>query len=298
MRVVVAGSSGLIGTELCTRLRTDGHDVVTLVRRQAGAGEIRWDPAAGSLPDGALDGVDAVVNLAGAGIGDHRWSDEYKRTLVSSRLTTTELLAERIGSAASPPAVFVSGSAIGFYGNRGDEVLDERAAPGDGFLSDLCVRWEAAATAARSAATKVAVIRTGIVLSGHGGALRKQLPLFKVGLGGRFGDGRQWQSWITLDDEVGAIRHLLSNPSDGAFNLTAPNPVTNAEFAKALGAALHRPTVVPVPSFGPKLLLGGELTEALLLEGQRVVPAALQAAGYHFTHPELAGALAAVLKQP
>jgi uncharacterized protein len=298
MRVLISGSSGLIGTALGSRLRADGHDVVALVRRQAGAGELRWDPAAVELPAGALDGVDAVVNLSGAGIGDHRWTDDYKRTLVASRLDGTRLLAAGIAAAASPPNVFVSGSAVGYYGDRGDNVLDEQSAPGSDFLSNLCVRWEDAAVAARSSATRVALIRTGIVLSPHGGALRKQLPLFRVGLGGRFGDGRQWQSWITLDDEVGAICHLLADPADGVFNLTAPNPATNAEMTHALGATLHRPAVLPIPSFAPKLLLGGELVEALLLGGQRVVPRALQAAGYEFGHPELPGALAALLRRP
>ena len=224
VRILVAGSSGLIGTALLSRLRVAGHEVSSLVRRQAGAGEVRWDPSAGELPDGALDGVDAVVNLAGAGINEHRWSDDYKRTWSSSRLQTTELLAAAIGAAAQPPAMFVSGSAVGYYGDRGDEVLDEQAPAGADFLADLCVRWEPAATPPARAATKVAVIRTGIVLTPKGGALRKQLPLFKFGLGGRFGSGRQWQSWIALDDEVGAIVHLLDHPADGAFNLTAPEP--------------------------------------------------------------------------
>lgn len=298
MHVLVAGGSGLIGTALSTRLRVDGHRVTALVRRAAGAGELRWDPAAGQIPDTALDGVDAVVNLAGAGINDHRWSDEYKRTLVSSRISTTELLATTIAAAATPPSVFVSGSAVGYYGDRGDEVLDEQSSAGADFLADLCQRWEAAAAAARSDATRVAVIRTGIVLTPKGGALRKQLPLFKLGLGGRFGSGKQWQSWISLDDEVGAIAHLLANPADGAFNLTAPNPVTNAEFAKTLGAALHRPAVLPIPLVGPKLLLGGELADALLDSSQRAVPAALQEHGYEFREPELAGALRALLSSP
>jgi uncharacterized protein (TIGR01777 family) len=294
----MAGSSGLIGTELQSRLRVAGHEVICLVRRRAGAGEIRWDPAAGNLPSGALDGVDAVVNLAGAGINEHRWTDEYKRTLVSSRLSGTQLLASAIGSASAPPVVFVSASAIGYYGDRGDEVLDESAPAGDGFLADLCVRWEQAATVARGGSTRVAVIRTGIVLTPKGGALRKELPLFKLGLGGRFGSGSQWQSWITLDDEVGAIAHLLEHPADEAFNLTAPNPVTNADMTKALGEVLHRPAVLPIPAVGPKLLLGGELAEALLYSSQRVVPAALQAGGYQFQHPDLVEALRALLSSP
>jgi uncharacterized protein (TIGR01777 family) len=295
MHVLVSGASGLIGTELKPRLRAAGHDVTALVRRAAGAGEVRWDPSSGSLPDGLLDGVDAVVNLAGAGINEHRWTDEYKRQLVSSRLEGTTLLAAAIRAAASPPGVFVSGSAIGYYGPRGVEKLEETAPAGATFLAELCVNWESAALSAASDRTRVAVVRTGIVLTPKGGALKKQLPLFKFGLGGKFGNGQQWQSWITLDDEVGAIIHLLTADVHGAVNLTAPTPVTNADFTKTLAKVLHRPAILPIPSFAPRLLLGGQLADALLFTGQRVVPAALQQSGFEFRDPELEPALRALL---
>jgi uncharacterized protein len=294
MDIVVTGSSGLIGTALVQRLRADGHTVRPLVRRAATAGEISWDPTAGTLDRGALEGVDAVVNLAGAGIGDHRWSDAYKRELVESRTRTTELLATSVAGLDRKPAVLLSGSAIGWYGDRGDDVVDERSAPGVGFLSELCVAWEATTAPAEAAGIRVAHLRTGIVLAKEGGALKKQLPLFKVGLGGRFGKGNQWQSWISLADEIGAIEHLLTADVSGAVNLTAPNPVTNAQFAKALGRVLNRPTVLPVPAFGPRLLLGHDLADALLFSGQRVLPTVLPSSGYRFQHETLDGALQSI----
>ena len=262
---------------------------------QTNSTSVSWDPASGSLQPSVIDGADAVINLSGAGIGDHRWSDEYKRELRDSRLRTTELLATTIAACEHRPSVFLSGSAIGWYGPRGDEELTETSASGDGFLADLCSSWEAATGAAEAAGIRTAHLRTGIVLSPKGGALRKQLPLFKCGLGGRFGTGRQWQSWISIDDEVGAIEFLLTTDVHGAVNLTAPNPVTNREFTETLGRVLRRPTVMPIPSFGPKLLLGGELATALLFTGQRVVPSVLQSAGYTFQHPTLDTALRALL---
>jgi uncharacterized protein len=300
LRIVVSGASGLIGTALTTHLRSAGHTVVSLVRsgskhRDSSDSSITWDPAARHLPTSAVDGADAVINLSGAGIGDHRWTETYKRTLLDSRLQTTELLAATIASCDHKPEVFLSGSAIGWYGPRGDDELTEVSTPGSGFLADLCRQWEEATGAAEAAGVRTAHLRTGIVLSRSGGALRKQLPLFKLGLGGKFGSGRQWQSWISIDDEVGAIEHLLTASVKGAVNLTAPNPVTNAEFTRTLGEVLHRPTVVPIPSFGPKLLLGSEPADALLFTGQRVLPAALTAAGYSFKHPTLEVALRDVL---
>lgn len=295
MHVVISGSTGLIGTALTERLVRDGHRVTGLVRGEAGPNQVRWAPAEGMIPDGVVDGADAVVNLSGAGIGDHRWTDEYKRSLLSSRISSTDTIVGAIQRAANPPKVLVSGSAIGYYGPRGDEALDESAPAGGSFLAGICVEWEAAAAKARTAGTRVAMVRTGIVLTPKGGALKKQLPLFKFGLGGKFGSGDQWQSWITLDDEVGAIVHILGDGTaegvDGPCNLTAPEPVRNITFTKTLGEVLHRPTVLPIPKFGPQLLLGGELAEALLYTGQRVLPAALQASGYEFRHPQLDGAL-------
>ena len=295
MRVIISGASGLIGSALCSELRSGQHDVVTLVRRPAGAGEVQWDPANGVLPADALEGADAVVHLAGAGIGDHRWTAEYKREILDSRVRSTTLLAETIASCTQRPPVFLSGSAIGIYGASDDRELDEQSPVGSGFLADTCRQWEAAALPAAAAGTRVAYLRTGIVLTPKGGALKKMLPLFKLFAGGRFGNGKQWQSWISLPDEVGAICHLLTSDVEGPVNLTAPNPITNAGFAKQLGKALGRPSVVPVPSFGPKLLLGSELAEALLFTGQNVLPKVLQQSGYRFQHPRLDEAFVALL---
>ena len=309
MRITISGSSGLIGNALVEHMRAGGHTVTQLVRRPVGGSaggsaggsvggavhEVQWDPSAGTLPASAIDGADAVINLAGAGIGDHRWTDEYKRELLDSRLRTTQLLASTIAAVDAKPSVLLSGSAIGWYGPRHDEVLDETASPGTTFLADICVQWENATAAAEAAGVRTAHLRTGIVLSAKGGALKKQLPLFKLGLGGKFAPGTQWQSWISIDDEVGAIEHLLTAPVSGAVNLTAPAPVTNAEFTKTLASVLKRPAVLPIPSFGPKLLLGGELADALLFSGQRVVPTVLQSSGYTFQHPTLEVALRAML---
>ena len=295
MRVIISGASGLIGSALSSELRSDGHEVVALVRRPAAAGEIQWDPAKGLLAADALEGADAVVHLAGAGIGDHRWTPEYKAEILDSRVRSTTLLAETIAACVNRPPVLLSGSAIGIYGASDGRELDETSPLGDGFLADVCKQWEAAATPAATAGTRVAHLRTGIVLTPKGGALKKMLPLFKLFVGGRFGNGKQWQSWISLPDEVGAIKHLLTADVSGPVNLTAPSPVTNAEFAKRLGKALGRPSALPVPSFGPKLLLGGELADALLFTGQRVLPTVLQASGYQFQHPSLEEAFAALL---
>jgi hypothetical protein len=298
MDVAISGSSGLIGTALVTALSDAGHRPVRLVRREPSGDEIRWDPDGGSIDSASLEGVGGVVHLAGAGIGDHRWTDEYKLEILRSRTKSTVLLAGALADLGKPPSVLVSGSAIGFYGDRGDELLDEASAAGTGFLPEVCVAWEAATVAAEQAGIRVAHIRTGIVLSRQGGALKKQLPLFKAGAGGKLGSGRQWQSWISIEDEVGAILHLLAADVRGAANLTAPNPVRNAELAKTLAGVLGRPSFLPIPSFGPKLLLGSELADNLLFAGQRVSPTVLQTAGYEFRHPTLEVALRAVLGKP
>ncbi len=295
MRVIISGASGLIGSALWGELRSDGHDVVKLVRRPAGADEVQWDPAGGVLPVDALEGADAVVHLAGAGIGDHRWTTEYKAEILSSRVRSTTLLAETIAACTNRPPVLLSGSAIGIYGPSDGRELDEQSPLGSGFLADVCRQWEAAALPAAAAGTRVAYLRTGIVLTPKGGALKKMLPLFKFFAGGRFGKGTQWQSWISLPDEVGAIKHLLTAEVTGPVNLTAPNPVTNAGFAKLLGQALGRPSVLPVPSFGPKLLLGSELADALLFTGQNVLPTVLTKSGYRFQHSRLDAAFADLL---
>ena len=291
MRVIISGASGLIGTALGASLRADGHDVVALVRRPAADGEIRWDPARGELSADALAGADAVVHLAGAGIGDHRWTDAYRTEILDSRVRSTTLLAERIAECSQRPPVLLSGSAIGFYGASDDRQLDEHSPAGSGFLADVCRQWEAATAPAEAAGVRVVHLRTGIVLTPKGGALKKMLPLFRLGGGGPFGNGRQWQSWISLDDEVGAIRHLISADARGAVNLTAPNPVDGRTFARTLGKVLHRPALLPVPAFGPRLLLGRDLADALLFTGQRVLPRALEASGYEFQHPTLDVAL-------
>ena len=296
MDVLISGASGLIGTALRPALVAAGHRPVALVRRPLrGADEITWDPATGRLDRAAIEGMGAAIHLAGVSIADKRWSDEQRRVLRDSRVQSTGLLARAIAEVRQPPPVLVSASAIGWYGDRGDEILTEKSAPGEGFLADLCKTWEAATAPAEQAGTRVAHIRTGIVLTPDGGALAKQLPLFRIGLGGHFGSGRQWQSWIALDDEIAAILHLLTTNVSGPVNLTAPNPVRNSELTKALGRVLHRPAVLPVPKLGPSLLLGGELTESLLYFSQRVLPAKLQDSGFSFTHPSLEGALRSML---
>jgi uncharacterized protein len=295
MKIVISGASGLIGTQLVATLKSSGHEVVQLVRRSAPAGQIMWDPKSGKLDPVSLEGCDAVIHLSGAGIGDKRWSDAYRKEILDSRTATTLLLANTIASLQRKPSVFLSGSAIGIYGARGDEQLTETSAHGTGFLADVCKQWEAAAKPAIDAGVRTVFLRTGIVLSPKGGALKKLLPLFRLGIGGKFGNGKQWQSWISMDDEVASIIHLLTANVSGAVNLTAPQPVTNAEFTKVLARVVKRPAIVPVPTFAPKILLGGELADALLFTGQRVMPQALTASGYVFKHSTLESALRSLL---
>jgi uncharacterized protein (TIGR01777 family) len=295
MRVGITGASGLIGSALVAHLRSGEHHVVKIVRRSPAGDEIRWDPSGAGIDSNQLVGLDAIVHLAGAGIGDKRWTDDYKQEILNSRVAGTTTIAEAMAGRADGPQVLLSGSAIGIYGSRDDHVLDEQSAAGDDFLAGVCTAWEAATLAASDAGVRVVHLRTGIVLSPDGGALKKMLPLFKLGAGGRFGSGKQWMSWITLHDEVRAIEHLLTSSVHGPVNLTAPNPVTNRDFAQALGKTLHRPSLFPVPGFGPKLLLGQELAESLLFASQRVTPTALRNDGYTFDHPELGAALQAIL---
>jgi len=296
MDVIVTGSSGLIGTALVADLEGDGHRVRRLVRRASrGPDEVRWDIGAGEIDRAGLEGADAVVHLAGPGIGDKRWSEERKRELRDARVDGTTLLAEALAGLAAPPRVLLSGSAIGIYGDRGAEKLTEKSKPGDDFLAGLCVEWEAAAAPAADAGIRVALLRTGIVLAPGGGALEKLLPLFKLGLGGRLGSGDQFWSWITLEDEIRAIRHLIDAEVSGPVNLTAPEPETNHTITTTLGEVLHRPTLLPVPRFGPKILLGSEATEAFLYASQRVYPKVLEADGFTFTHPDLEAGLRSFL---
>jgi uncharacterized protein len=297
MQIAITGASGLIGSALSKQLKISGHEVISVVRRQPTASEIGWSITENRIDSGAFDGIDAVVHLAGAGIGDRRWTGEYKQELVTSRTIGTALVAQAINDAQRPPSVFLSGSAIGIYGSSPTATFDESSSIGDGFLADLCRQWEAAAIPARNSATRVTLLRTGIVLSTAGGALKKQLPLFKLGLGGKMGSGKNWQSWIHIDDEVNAIIHLLSADISGPANLTAPTPVTQADFANTLGNVLGRPTFLPIPTFGPKLVLGAELAENLLFSGQQVLPTVLQADGFEFAHPTLDGALRDLLEK-
>lgn len=296
MRVAISGASGLIGTALAESLRGDGHEVLRLVRSATDAPDaVAWDPVAGTIDAARLEGLDGVVHLAGAGIGDKRWTPARRAEILDSRTQGTGLLAQTLAQLDSPPGVFVSSSAIGFYGNRGDEELTEASGHGSGFLANLCVAWEQATQPARDADIRTVIARNGIVLTRRGGAFPKMLPLFRFGLGGPFGSGKQWMSWITLDDEVAALTFLLTSTVEGPVNLTAPAPVTNRQFAKALGRALHRPALLPIPKFGPKLVLGGEMAEEVLFASQRVRPRALQDGGFDFAHPDIDTGLAAVL---
>jgi uncharacterized protein len=298
MDVVVTGSSGLIGTALKGALEHAGHRLVPMVRSQGSGDAIRWDPDRGEIDAAGLEGVGAVVHLAGEGIGARRWNDAHKARVKESRSRGTSLLAQTLAKLNKAPGVLVSGSAVGYYGDRGDEVLTESSRPGSDFLADVCTTWEAATAPAREAGIRVAHIRTGIVLSGRGGVLPKMLLPFKFGAGGKLGSGRQWVSWIALEDEVGAIVHLLGDNSlSGPFNLTAPNPVTNADMTKAIGKALRRPTLLPAPAFALKTALGAEMAEELLLVSQRALPTRLLDSGYTFRHPEFDGALRTALAE-
>ncbi len=298
MDIAITGSSGLIGSALRSELTRSGHRPIRLVRRpvKSGSDEIFWDPASGKIDADSLEGVDVVVNLAGAGIGDRRWTDDYRSKIVSSRVDGTSLLAGTLAALKAPPAALVSGSAIGVYGSRGDEELTESSSLGTGFLADLCKNWEAAAQPAADSGIRTTFMRTGIVLSPEGGAMSKLLPLFKLGVGGKFGAGDQYMSWISIDDMVGAVMHLIENDTaSGAYNLTAPSPVTNEEFTKAMGEAVNRPAFLPVPTFGPRLLMGRDRADALLFDSARVLPDRLLEAGYRFEHGDINSALADIL---
>jgi uncharacterized protein (TIGR01777 family) len=295
MKLVVTGSHGLIGGALVPALQRAGHTVVPLVRGPAGPGQVRWDPAAGDLDAGALAGIDGAVNLAGEGLADRRWTQSQKQRILDSRVRATTLLANRLVEAGGT-GVLISGSAVGFYGDRGDEKLTEEAPGGSGYLADVVRQWEAATEPARHAGVRVVLIRTGIVLSPLGGALKRQLPLFRCSVGGRLGSGRQYQSWISLADEVGAIIHAATTESlSGPVNLTAPAPVTNAEFTRTLAAVLHRPALLPAPRLALSLVLGPELVDEALLASQRVLPEKLRRSGFVFEQPNLDGALRSLL---
>ncbi len=294
MKVLIAGASGFLGHALRAELIAHRHLVHTLVRRPAAsANEVEWHPENGQLDPAVLRGFGAVISLSGAGIGDKRWTPEYKKTLVDSRVGPTSVLASALAAmpADQRPTTFISASAIGIYGERGDQVLPESATPGTGFLADLVVDWEAATEPAAAAGVRVAMLRTGLVLARSGGLMQRMVPLFKLGIGGKLGSGQQYQAWISLADEVGAIRYVVEHDEvAGPVNLTGPEPVRNVEFTKALGQVLHRPSMFPAPAFGLRLILG-EFADEGVLVSQRVVPEQLQAAGYTFQHPDLRSAL-------
>jgi uncharacterized protein len=303
LNILLTGSSGLIGTALIDRLSGEGHRVTRLVRGPHSGGgmtvDVGWDPDRGAIDVAGLERVgpfDGVVHLAGAGIGDKRWSAERKATILESRIESTRLLVDALGRFSTPPPTLVSASAVGLYGDRGDETLTEASTPGTGFLAEVCQAWEAAAQPAAQLGIRTVHLRTGVVISGTGGALGKQLPLFRLGLGGRMGTGQQYRSWIALDDEVSVILRCLGDAElRGPVNATAPHPVTDGDLARSLGAALNRPSVVAVPAVALRLALGREMAQELVLSGQRVLPAALQSVGYEFAHADLDDAVRAAL---
>jgi uncharacterized protein (TIGR01777 family) len=298
MRVAVTGSTGLIGTALVSRLTADGHEVIRFTRSPSpGRDAAHWDPAGGTIDADALVRADAVVHLAGRSIGALRWTARVKREILGSRVNGTRLLALTMAGLRDGPRVLVCPSGVNWYGDRGDEVLTERSPGGQGFLAEVCQQWEAAAEPARAAGVRTVHVRTGVVQAREGGALAIQARLFKLGLGGRIGSGRQWWSWVALDDLVGIYLHALTSQVRGPLNGTAPNPVTNAEFTAVLARVLGRPALLRVPALGPRLLLGQEADE-LLLSSARVYPAATQASGYAFRHPDLEPALRHVLHRP
>jgi len=302
MKILITGSSGFVGTALTRELLRAGHTVCRLVRPGTAAAatrspqgfDVNWNPATGEL-GGAAVGADAVINLAGASIADARWTPLRKQLLRTSRTETTRALVAALAKMAARPRVFISASATGYYGNRGDETLTEASTPGNGFLSEIAKEWEAEAVKAEALGIRVVLARFGVILAKHGGALPQMIRPFQFGVGGKIASGRQWMSWITLDDAVAILRLLLENEHiRGSLNVVSPQPVTNAEFAKILAAALHRPALFPAPAFALRLLLG-EMADALLLSSQRVLPAQLQKLNYPFVHPDLRAALLAVL---
>ncbi|MFF5936441.1 TIGR01777 family oxidoreductase [Streptomyces sp. NPDC012508] len=286
-RIAVTGASGLIGTALVRSLRADGHHVSRLVRRPARtADEIEWDPARLYVDAAGLVGVDAVVHLAGAGVGERRWTDAYKKEIRDSRVLGTRAIAEALASLADPPKVLVCGTALGYYGDTGSRAVDESAPAGEGFLPSVCVEWEAAAAPAEEAGIRVVYARTGLVVAAEGGAWGRLFPLFRAGVGGRIGDGRQYWSFISLHDEVAALRHLIDTDSlAGPVNLTAPEPVTNREVTAAMGRVLRRPTLLTVPAPALRLALGGFAVD--VLGSQRVLPGRLLESGFDFAFPTI-----------
>lgn len=297
MKILVSGSHGLVGTALTKSLEPRGHEIVRLVRYLPGSeSEIEWNPDRYSIAIARLEGLDSVVHLAGESIAEGRWSEEKKRRIRDSRVKGTKLLSDALANLERPPKSLICASAIGYYGNRGDELLTEESSPGSDFLSKVCVEWEEATQLAAEKGIRVVNARFGIILSKDGGALAKMLTPFRLGIGGRVGSGKQWMSWIALDDVVGGIVYALANESlRGPVNFVAPNPVRNSEFTKALGRVLSRPTLFPIPEFGVRLAFG-EMADALLLSSQRVEPQRLNKAGFQFQYTQLESALRHVLE--
>jgi hypothetical protein len=294
MRIAVSGSTGLVGSEMVAVLSAGGHEVVRLVRRVPSPGEmvVRWDPEAGVIDAGGLEGCDAVVHLAGENVGAGRWTAARKAAIRDSRVRGTRILCDALAGLARPPKTLVCASAVGYYGDRGEELLTEESPHGAGFLAEVCREWEAASAPAARKGIRVVALRIGMVLSVKGGALARMLPLFRAGLGGVIGGGRQYISWVALDDLPGIVLHALQcGGLSGPVNAVAPRPVTNREFTEALGRALSRPTLLPVPAFALRLAVGGEMADALLLASARGIPRRLKETGYHFRYPEIGGAL-------
>ena len=291
MKILIAGASGLVGSALVPALKADGAEVARLVRSTAGPGEIEWHPDRGMIDASALAGFEAIINLAGDGIADGRWTEEKKRRILNSRVYGTRLLSETMAKLAKPPRVFMCASATGFYGNRGDEVLDEQSESGNGFLAGVCREWEQATEPAAKAGVRVVNLRFGPILAREGGMLTKLLTPFRLGLGGKVGSGKQYISWVAIDDAVGAMKLALSDETlRGPMNVLSPNPVTNQIFTKTLGHVLSRPTFMAMPAFAARLAFG-EMADEMLLVSQRVIPKRLNDAGYEFEYPELEGAL-------
>lgn len=295
-KLLISGSHGLVGKGLIKALEADGHEIYRLVRHAPNSEkEIEWSPDRYSIAISRIEGFDAVYHLAGESIASGRWNDEKKRKIRESRTKGTKLLADALANLSQPPKTLISASAIGYYGDRGDELLTETSAPGNDFLAGVCVEWEKATEQARAKGVRVVNTRFGIILDQEGGALAKMLTPFRMGIGGRIGDGKQWMSWIALADVISALQFTLKNESmNSPVNFVAPNPVRNAEFTKTLGSVLSRPTIFPIPEFGVRLAFG-EMADALLLSSQRVEPKSLAAAGYQFEHPQLAAALRTIL---
>jgi uncharacterized protein (TIGR01777 family) len=301
MKILVSGASGLIGTALLPALRAEGHSVGRLVRPEAGRagpGDVAWDIGAGTLDAAALARFDAVVHLAGASVAALRWTTAVRERIRASRIDSARLLARAIAAQERPPRVLVQASAVGYYGDRGDEILTESSAPGSGFLSRTCIDWEAAAAPAAARGVRVVFLRFGVVLSARGGALAKMLPVFRLGIAGRIGGGRQFMPWLALEDAVGIVRHaILAEALAGPVNAVAPEQVTNAGFTRTLGRVLRRPTLIPLPAFAARLALG-DVADEMLLASLRVVPERLAAGGCLFRHPSLEPALESILSAP